>query len=261
MPKSLRIGQYKERTPSAAYRFLGLATNSTSDTTWRDRSGKDNHATLGANLAAATAWATAGYNITTEQSTGATTVPIFLLAADVWDWDWPAGDSFLIFAKGKITTPAATSALLGNSGSVASKYGMRMRTFTTHKTDIAFTDSDGNAVTVTATSGNVSAASPTDKTIAWVGDSESRTVSIYVDGAIDVSGYSVPSDTYKNIGNPFYIGGAPSGSTNFVSSACQFRELHMLVSAGKGLPSNISNLVERLHYTYEYRLTEDDFPA
>lgn len=262
MAKSLRLGQYKERTPSAAYKFLGIGSNSTSDSTWRDVSGRGNHATLGANLPAATAWGTTAYNSTTEQA-AATTVPIFALGATVFDWDWANGDSFLILAKGKFTTPASTYAVLGNSGSVAAKNGIRMRSFATHKTDISFTDSAGNVVTSTATTGNLSAASPSDVSVALVADSTSRTASIYLAGAVDVSGYSVPlpAGSYKNISNPFYLGGAPAGPSSFVSTACAFRELHVLITRGKGLPSNIAALIERMHHTYEYKLTDNDFPA
>lgn len=260
MSKSVVIGTDLGLRPALAYRFLGLASNSASDSTWLDRSGDGTNASRGADLAAATAWATPGFNATTAQTVGATTVPMFFLAAGVWDWTFE--DSFLIFAKGEFTSPAATSALLGNSGSTSAKPGIRMRTFTTHKTDVSFTDSAGTVTTVTATTGNLSSASPSaDTTAAWVFDATTRKASIYLGGAIDVADFAVPSANYTNLANPFYLGGAPSGASNFLSTAAKFRELHMLIRKGAGLPSNIAMLIEKLNAHRNVALTAEEFPA
>ena len=263
MSRVIKLGQLQARTPSSAYRFLGLAANTTTDSTWTDQSGGGRNAALGANLTAGTAWATVGFNATTEQSSAATTKPFFQFSSiAAFDWDWLAGDSLLIFIKGQFTTPAATSYMLGNSGTVVSKPGIRARAFVTHKADIQLCDVAGAVTTVTATTGTpLSAAPSADTSIAWVLDSRSRTASIYVNGAIDVSGYAVPVSDYRTSADLLGIGGAPDASANYKSTACKFREVHVLVTKAKGLPSDISTTISTLHNVRNYVLTERRFPA
>lgn len=263
MSRVIKLGQLQARTPSSAYRFLGFASNTTTDSTWTDQSGGGRNAVLGANLTAGTAWATVGFNATTEQSTGATTKPFFQFPSTAaFDWDWQAGDSLLIFIKGWFTTPLATSTILGNGGSVASKPGIRARTFVTHKADLQLCDSAGTVTTVTATTGTpLSAAPAADTTIAWALDAGTRTASIYVNGVVDVSGFAVPASDYRTSADLFGIGGSPDASANYKSTAAKFREVHILVSRRRGLPSNIATLIATMHNVRNYALTASQFPA
>lgn len=263
MSRIVKLGQVGPITPSSAYRFLGFASNSTSDSTWTDASGRGNHAARGANLAAATAWATAGYNATTEQSTAATTKPFFQFPSTAaFDWDWLAGDSLLIFVKGLFTTPAATSYLLGNSGTVASKPGLRARVFVTHKADIQLCDVAGVVTTVTATTGTpLSAVPATDTSIAWALDATTRTAAIYVNGAVDISGFAVPASDFRTSADLFGIGGAPDASANYKSAAAKFREVHVLVSKARGLPSDVASLISALHNCRNFVVGERRMPG
>lgn len=263
MSRVIKLGQIQARTPSSAYRFLGLAANTTTDSAWTDQSGGGRNVSLGANLAAATAWATIGFNATTEQSSAATTKPFFQFPSTAaFDWDWLAGDSLLIFIKGQFTTPAATSYMLGNSGTVVSKPGIRARAFVTHKADIQLCDVAGAVTTVTATTGTpLSAAPSSDTSIAWALNAATRTASIYVNGAVDVSGYAVPASDFRTSTDLLGIGGAPEASANYKATAAKFREVHVLISKGKGLPSNVATLIATMHNVRNYALTSSQFPA
>lgn len=260
MVNSVILGVHNGLQPSSAYRFLGFGTNSASDAAWTDQSGKGNHATLGANLAAATAWGTGGRNITSEDVTAGSEKTFFQLPFAAWDWDCVGRDSFLIAMRSYITTPASNSTLMGNSATTDSRPGIRMRSFTSHKTDMQFR-TIGSGTTLTATTGLVSAASPSEKFVCWTYNSSGSTASIYIDGEVDVANSAVPVADYTPISEPFDIGGGLSGSATWVGTATSTLEFHLLIAKRRALPSNIATLVRKLYRHRYIALTESEFPG
>ena len=122
-PDGTTIYLLSEMRQSDGYHFHGWAQNQiNSDLNFLDYSGALNDATFQANLAAADAWATAGY---LTQADPAGVGNLSLVAIPALTWDYLAGDSLFIFWRGMATPEGSDAALLGNTSGTAAN-GLRV---------------------------------------------------------------------------------------------------------------------------------------
>lgn len=249
MPRSLRIGQVRRETPASGYIawFPGMQTNT--DTQVTDRSGNANHLTKTAgatwdNNASTGVWETANYFSSQESATAYWTE---MLNAAFAAWNYSAGDSLLLAWRGILTTPAATSRFLGNTGS--SSIGFCARVYqTTGLVDFQLCHgATPTVITLPAAGGTATAwasGSPTEAHYAIAIDGSLKKIYAFKDGTVDanVNGLIIGDGStaydFRAPANNFRFGGAAASA----GVSASFRDFHIIRKAAAGF-ADLTTLV------------------
>lgn len=244
MPNQLKIGALR---PNLSTGYIGFYPSfQTGDTQLTDQSGKGNHATFGADLTASVAWTTtANRYSTTEDVTGTKAIAAQLAIGTGLQFA-PATESLLIFGVVAMAAPAGTRSLLGVSvGTPNPGFGLRVLSTGKARLDICRAGAD---VLLNASTGTV--ADGTRHSVAIAFDGSTKRAFLWVDGAAD-SAYgggtdiSAYTDWYP-FTRSFAIGGVGHNGAKVISCAQSSFGWHLLKRTG-GLPSNINDIVARLH--------------
>jgi hypothetical protein len=211
----------------------------------------------GAHLSVAQLWANAGYASTLDPSAGVADSGI---AFPALAWDWFAGESLIIFWRGKITPEGANTSMMGQAYTATQK-GWQIRALATGQADLVFRAGDG-ATSVFATStpnvvGRVPFVSGEEHSFMLAMDGANRLARWYVDGELSTQAPVAAFDCY-NATHATKLGSAAQTPTTADGLATQTKALVVLKGrVGQSLPGNIDTLARRLHRS-PYRLITSD---
>lgn len=201
--------------PHPRYWFHGAAVGHTADeAVFRDLVG-GNHATMGANLSKAQAWANAGYVSTVDPASGVTDSVLRIPAPN---WSYMAQESLLLMWAGQITPEGSDTDIMGTSGSTAAN-GIRLRCTSAGRLTFSMYDTAPTSrfgTTTTDTAAGKPFVAGERHTFALFIDAVNRLQYIWVDGLINVNAFALSSgadvDTLSaatwNIGTAAPLGGA-----------------------------------------------------
>lgn len=222
------------------------------DTAVTDRSGNGNDLTKTAsatwnNNGSTGVWSTAHHFSSHESATAYWTE---LANAAFAAWDYSAGDSLLIAWRGLLTTPAATSRFLGNTGS--STIGLCARVYqTTGVCDFQLAYGATPTVLTLPSAGGTATAwaagSPSEAHYAIAIDASSKKFYAFKDGVVDanVNGLTIGDGStaydFRAPSNNFRFGGA--AATAGISAS--FRDFHIIRKAAAGF-TDLTTAVEYL---------------
>lgn len=213
----------------------------------------------GANLSVPQLWANAGYASTLDPSAGVVDSGI---AFPALAWDWNAGESLLVFWRGKITPEGANTSMMGQAYN-ASQKGWQIRAMTTGQADLAFRAGDG-ATSVFATStpnvvGKVPFVTGEEHSFMLAMDGLNRVARWYVDGELVTQASVAAFDCYNGT-HATRLGSAAQTPTASDGIASQTKALVILKGrTGKALPGNIDTLARRLHRSPHRLITSDQW--
>lgn len=210
-------------SPHRRYFFHGCAQLQTNlDTKFRDMTG-NNHGTFGANLSVANAWTSlaAGFVSTVDPSSGVTDSVIRIPGPN---FDYLGKESLLIMWAGSVTPEGSDATLMGTSSSTTHN-GWRIRCSSTGRVSIAFHDTTPTSL-YSSSSTDTAAGKPFVSgeyhTFALLADGQTRKISIWVDGVINLDSFTMSSGADCNTlsSNTFNIGsGYPSpGNTEGIAT-------------------------------------------
>lgn len=252
--KSLEIARFIKSTGYFCHLFAGSQGNG--DAKFYDISGALNHGSFGANLALATAWATAGFCSTTVPPGTNNDTAIRLPALG---YDYLGGESLLIFWKGRCTPPGANQYLIGDIPNSSTK-GLSIRAEATGKVTPLM--SDGTGKFMVASTSVVLSATVTHSYCVAV-DGNLKKYMIQEDGVevwpLTTYNSGVAFDTVSaatlNIGT-----GSPAPGTTGAGVASSTQALVILRGrTGQGLPSGIAALMSRLHQNPAQLVSADEW--
>lgn len=248
------IGQVTTPAPSAAYLAFYPCLQASTDTTVQDRSGKGNHATLGA-LTLGEAWGVSNYLSSLDSSDKAARAAVGMFSG------WTSSRSLLVSVRATVTKEGAQATLWGNGAGGLAHSGLALRVAASGALSFWGYKSDNtSASTGTTTETPFATAAEHDIGVAY--DGAAKTVVIYIDG-VRSTNYSTPSDVSAwidlcddNLIDPMFLGGRVSADT----VAGKYQYWHFLSRAG-ALPSNIDEIMVRLRQNPATPLSEYEFGA
>lgn len=264
MSRVIKLGQIKTPTPSPGYIGYYPGFQDAADTTLLDRSGKNNHAALGANLVAAgTAFnGTANRFSVPLNSSGTQNNSANLPYGTAFQWN-PATESLLIACKVTATATASNGPLFGISHGNP-RPGFKLEILATSGAVRMLRYSASAATGGTASAAALANGSERSYVFAWDCQQAGPRVFHYIDGAIDanlVGGtLTTATDWYPSDNPNFCIGGSGHTSGNSISFAASFRGIHIAKRTGP-LPANIADLVARLHQFPHVLISAAELPA
>lgn len=232
--------------PHPRYHFHGYAGDQISgDGKFFDRSPLGNHAVRGANLSEANMLANAGYVSTLNPTGGATDS---VLRIPNLNFDYAAGEKFILYWLGKITPDGATAEWLGD-GYNTSNRGINLRCTASGMLMFVLC---GNTLGYTNDS-NVAPFDGTLHSFAITIDGVAKTYSMWVDEVINRNSFTLGATAYDTRNSvTFNIGSviaAPGSATEACGMATQTRSLHILrLSPTDAMPSNatLTNVFKQL---------------
>lgn len=245
MANQLKVGSIK---PVLAPGYLAFfpCFQAAADTQVTDQSGKGINPAFGADLTGSVAWSTlVNYFSTTPEDVSGTKAIGANFSAGQFVFD-PSIESLLVFCKVKAATPAATRCLFGNANGTPNQgFGLKVTSTGKARFDLHRTAADAII--------NTSSATIADNTVHSVAlgiDKALGRVIIWIDGAVDtnfLSGNSIAAYTdWYPFTRLMCMGGAGHNSGKIISMAQSSFGWHWLKRTG-GLPSNINDIVARLH--------------
>ncbi len=245
---------------SGYFCHLFAGNQSNGDAKFYDISGALNDGSFGANLALTDAWATAGFCSTLVPPGGTPDTSIRLPALN---FDYAAGESLLIFWKGRCTPPGSNQYLIGDIPNSSTK-GLAIRAEATGKVTPLMSDGTGKFM-VLSTSVVLSATVTHSYCLAV--DGKLKKYTIHEDG-VEVwplttynSGvaFDTRSEATLNIGTG---SPAPGGTGLGVASSTQA----LIILRGRvvdgvpiGLPTGITALMQRMHRNPAGLISADDW--
>lgn len=232
--------------PHPRYHFHGYAGDQISgDGKFFDRSPLGNHAVRGANLSEANMLANAGYVSTLNPTGGATDS---VLRIPNLNFDYAAGEKFILYWLGKITPEGAPAEWLGD-GYNTSNRGINLRATASGMLMFVLC---GNTLAYTSDS----SVAPFDGTLhsfAIIINGAAKTYSMWVDETLNRDSFSLGATAYDTRNSAtFNIGSviaAPGSATEAYGAATQTRSLHILrLSPTDAMPSNatLTNVFKQL---------------
>ncbi len=257
MPGQVKIGAIKT-SPSAGY--IGFYPGfQAGDTQLTDQSGKGNHATFGADLTASVAWTTtANRYSTTEDVTGTKAIGAQLAIGTGLQYS-PATESLLLFGVVQMAAPAGTRSLVGCSVGTPN-LGFGLRALSTGKARLEINRAGADQM-LNSTTGSI--ADGTRHSFAVTFDAVAKRANVYVDGAADSAYGGIGTDTsawtdWYPFTRAFAFGGVGHNGNKIISCAQSSFGWHLLKRPG-GLPSNIADIVARLHANPTVPLTATEW--
>lgn len=243
-----KIGTFAPVVPSTGYMFAYPAMQPVSDgTVITDRSGKANHASFGANLTAAAAWANSGYFTTAASATETQYGQISNNVISTWNF---ATECLVIAFRGKFAAPASTLGIFGSGVK-----GPRIRaTVTSNIMDVAL-HNDG--ATDFGCSTGIAVCDGTEHSICLFVSKLNGRMYMYADGVYrserDIS--AVTAITWA--GTETWRIGQAQGTAGLTA---QFHGIHVAKKTG-ALPTNYAAIANRLHNAPFVLLSQTEWPS
>lgn len=232
------------------------------DTSVVDVSGKSRNLSFGAGLTTAEAWAAAN----AFSSVDTTADDCGILARSAFDWDFNAGENFLLSCLINAAAPAATRTLFGNGYNSTSAQGLRFIVKSTGVCAPWFYESTGDLF-LADTSGALADSTTKHLMFAWYDHDVASGTARYMIWFNGVRQYAVGVSA-SGLGtiNPvddFRIGGNKTGASAFQSMAASFSALQMYRSA-RSVDwdlERLDRLAVRLRRSPATPLTENEWPT
>lgn len=260
-------------TPSPRYLFdWRMVADTGSGLLCTDISGKGNHSvtfgtasTPGQALTQPGCWtAAAGYLTMATKSNAVGDFASLPMSTFNAAWNYAAGDSFLLFLRGKFTLPGADLPLFG-TGVSSSRPGFKGTikaasagaSWPAGRLVVGFYPSSGSNVFLNDTNLAIAAASPVDVSVALFVNGQARTADIYINGVANRQNEAVALQDYTAV-RDLVIGGCIN-FTNYDGIDSAISEAQCLVWAHSA-PQNPAQLVARLHASPFHRLTATEAP-
>jgi len=257
----LKLGRLQSPSPSAGVIGVWPCFQANTDTVVNDLSGKGRNLTFGAGLTTAEAWATAN----TFSSVETTADDCAILARADFDWDFNAGDNFLLSCRISAAAPAATRTLFGNGYNSTSAQGLRLIVKSTGVCAPWLYESTGDLF-LSDTTGALADGTARHFMFAWYDHDLFAGTARYmiwfngvrqyaVDAAATGLGTITPVDDFR-------IGGNKTGAAAFQSMAASLSALQMYRSA-RSVDLDLEKLdalALRLSRSPATPLTENEWP-
>lgn len=245
-----KIGTFAPVVPSTGYIGFYPSGQPTTDTVLTDRSGNGRHATLGANLTAANAFATSG-KLSTAYGTNDGGCVLTQAKMDSFVY---GTDTLFVFFRGILTIPAANTGVFG-----ARTKGIAIRLLTTGVVD-AVINKDAGDNFITAPAGNW-ADGATEHSHLFVFDSVNLRMYVYnnavVNSAITATGAAMSAGAITGNTTGWRLGGYNATAT----CAGKFQAWHLLRKTGGVTSAQVAALANRMHRASHVMLSQTEWPV